>query len=236
MANSPLQPKVNKQSATPSLADTFNLKALELKLAINCHAIATIQSFDPASQTVTATVNYKKTSFNLVKDATTGVSTYQSVLVNYPVLVDCPAIVLSGGNSSLTLPITKGDECLILFNDRDIDNWFSGAAPTGVATGRLHSFADGIALVGLHSTNKFLTNYDMDRAVLRKGNAMVGVGKNNELVKIANEVTTLKTVINGLIDVIKAAVTIGGPTTQVLDPATQAALQSYKTTVGGLLE
>jgi hypothetical protein len=66
---------------------------------MNCHAIATIQSFDPTKQTASATVNYKKTYF---KPDTAGV--YRPVLVDYPQLIDCPVIFLGGGVLSPDLP------------------------------------------------------------------------------------------------------------------------------------
>jgi len=69
--------------------------------------------------------------------------------INYPVLVDCPYFVLSGGNSYIDIPIKAGDFCLILFNDRNIDIWWNSANVTEPADTRKHSLSDGIALVGI---------------------------------------------------------------------------------------
>lgn len=219
----------NKVPNDPDMKDLLDLFKKDIFVSMNCHAIATVQSFDSDAQTVSATINYKKTFFNL--NSETGL--YNPVLVDYPVLVDVPIIALGGGKASLTMPIQQGDECLILFNDRDMSNWFEGNPVKGVATSRLHSFADGIAIVGLRSLANVIENYDSARAVLRNDQAKVAVGPN--LIEISNQVTTLKNVVDGLIDVIKALVTVGSATTQTISSTSQAALETYKSTVGGLL-
>ncbi len=210
----------------PSLKDLLDLLQKQILLSLSCHHIGTVQSFDATKQTATATINYKKTRF--VLDATTGL--YDPVLDDYPILVDCPVIVLGGGNAALTFPIEQGDECLVLFNDRSIDKWFSGGMGAAVATPRLHSFSDGLILVGLRSLPNVLEDYDTERAVLKNGSTMVGVS--STLVKIANNTTTLLQVINGILDLIAAAqcTTPGNPLSNA------AAFTAYKTVVEGLLE
>jgi hypothetical protein len=140
----------------PELKDLVNLVKKDIFLSLNCHHVGTIQTFDSANQTATATINYKRTYFK--PDPITGGSV--PYLVDYPLLLDCPVICLGGGAASLRFPITTGDECLILFNDRDIDNWLStSSTSSGVATTRLHSFSDGIILVGVRSVSNVLESY-----------------------------------------------------------------------------
>lgn len=220
------QIKQNLIPNDPSLKDLLDLLQKQIMLNLSCHHIGTVQSFDATKQTASATINYKKTRFTF--DASTGL--YDPVLVDYPILVDCPVIVLGGANAALTFPIKAGDECLVLFNDRDIDKWFQGGTGASVSTPRLHSFSDGLILVGLRSLPNVLTNYDSTRAVLRNGSTLVGVGPS--LVKIANQTTTLLQVINGILDLIAAAqcTTPGNPLSNA------AAFTAYKTVVEGLLE
>lgn len=187
------QINLNQVPNEPTLNDLLDLMKKQISLALSAHHVATIQSFDASKQTATATINYKKTYFE--KDTVTGV--YSPVSVDYPILIDCPVICLGGGLSSLTFPITAGDECLVLFNDRDIDNWFQGSSNGPVASSRLHSFADGIILVGVRSLAKVLTSYDSTRAVLKNNQALVGVGSTH--IKIANNSTTLNTLLQSLI-------------------------------------
>lgn len=185
----------------PTLKDLCDLLKKDIFLNLNCHHLATIESFNPLLQTATASINYVKTLF--LPDPITGV--YRPQNLEYPLAVDCPVICLRGGSSSLTFPITQGDQCLIFFNDRDIDNWFQGSRNSPNATPRAHSFSDGIILVGLSSSDKPLASYDQDRAVLKKGTARVGVGKKGpapgnlkDLVLIGNDTSTLKTLLLSL--------------------------------------
>ena len=72
----------------------------------------------------------------------------------YPLLVDVPYFVLNGGGSYLDFPIAAGDYCLILFCDRNIDNWWNTANVAKPADTRKHNIADGIALVGINPRTK----------------------------------------------------------------------------------
>lgn len=178
MTNTNIQ--LNATPAEPSLSDLLNLLKKEIFFDLNCHHLATIQSFDSAKQTVTATINYTKTLFEL--NTETGL--YVPRQISYPLLVDVPVIVLGGGNAHLTFPIAKGDQALILFNDRNIDNWFQSGQAGPVANSRAHSFSDGLALIGLNSLNTLISAYDLVRTVLRNGTTGVGVGATQ--VKIYN--------------------------------------------------
>jgi Phage protein Gp138 N-terminal domain len=212
----------NKFAVEPDLKSLLDVLKTDILASTNCHAIGTVQSFDSSVQTVQATLVYKKTVNGSLK--------------NYPILVDCPVVILSGGPSGLTFPVAQGDDCLVLFNDRDIDNWFIGATTGELSTQRNHAFSDAIVLVGLRSQVRSIEDYDMDRASLYNGDTRVAVGASKVLIE--NDMTTLLTVLDGLIDVIKTSTTIpaavGVPLT--LNAATLAALEAYKATIGGLLE
>lgn len=222
------QPSVsfNRNSGPYDLNVLANTIKKDILLGLNCHTIATVREFNYASQTVTAQIVYNQTYFKKDQDGT-----YKKVFLPYPTLLDVPVIILGGGDARLTFPIRAGDQCLILFNDRDIDNWLAGSTTGEVASSRLHSISDGIALIGL---NNGVTNYDTARAVLRNGTASVGVG--TELIKIANDITTLKTVLDGLIDTLT---TVLGSGTAGGDPvvfSAIASLNAYKAQIAELLE
>jgi hypothetical protein len=236
---------LNAVPSDPSLKDLLDLLKKDVMLSLNSHHIGTVESFNVTKQTVTATINYPKTYYQL--NAETGL--YNPVLVDYPLLVDCPVICLGGGTTALTFPIQQGDECLVLFNDRALDNWFSGGAGAAVSSPRLHSFSDGIILVGLRSLGNVLKNYDTVRAVLRNGTTLVGVGPS--LVKIANNSTTLNTLLQSLISNIQSlvsatsAITVtcaapGNPSSPPINAAAITAVASQLTStanqIAGLLE
>jgi len=234
-----------RKQTDPELMDLLNLFKKQIMLDFNCHATATIQSFNSTKQTATATINYKKTTLQRSQDGT-----YRNVLVDYPILLDIPVIFLRGGQFRLTFPVQEGDYCLILFNDRDMDNWLQSSQVGPVASSRLHSFSDGIAIVGLSPFTNPLLNFDNDRVAIGNGLTYVGVGENK--IKIANAVTTLNTQLQNLCTELQnlvtaiAAITVTGVTTGPGVsgvPANAAAITAIgtqisatATQIGGLLE
>lgn len=234
-----------RKQTDPELMDLLNLLRKQINLDINCHAIATIQSFDSAKQTVSASLNYKKTTLQRKSDGT-----YENVLIDYPLLLDVPAIFLGGGLFRLTFPIAKGDTCLILFNDRDIDNWLQSGQVGPVASSRMHSFSDGIALVGLRPTSSPLEDFDTSRAALGNGDTYVAVGPTK--IKVANPDTTLNTLLQNLLTQLQslttqlALLTVSGvtpgpgvsgvPVNAAAITAIGTNIGTIATQIGGLLE
>jgi len=211
-----------------TVATDYDLKALldlvkrDIIQSLNCHAIGIIESFDSDAQTAKIQIAYKRT--------------VNGVLLEYPVLTDCPVVILSGGPARLTFPIAQGDECMVLFNDRDIDNWFSSGQVQGLASFRLHNFTDAIALVGVRSTLRKLTTYDTTRATLQHGSTLVGVSSSKVRIKNANR--DLKTVMNGSVDLLgnlqSALSTFTSSLAGSTDPAVQAAAAALSTSLTSL--
>lgn len=242
MTNTPFNTTPNE----PSLKDLLDKLKNDIFLNMNCHHIGTVQTFNPTAQTVTATINYKKSYYKLNQET----KKYGFELIDYPILIDCPVIFLGGGKSNLTFPVSKGDECLILFNDRNFDNWFIGANNLDPATSRLHSFADAIVIIGIRSVITKITNFDSSRAVLRNKNAYVGVGE--DLIKIANTTKNLNTLLQSLITSVKDLVTAtsqitvtgvssglgtsGVPSNVAQITAISSTLTTIANDLGGLLE
>lgn len=224
-------PNLNQFVSTPKLDDLLTLFERQILLNFNCHHVGTIQSFDPVTQKATVLVAYKRTYWTRIPNNDKGV--YSPKQVDYPPIIDCPVFVLGGGNQYLSFAIKPGDECMVLFNDRDFDNWYSYSQVTPVATGRLHSFSDGAVLVGLRSFNHSISGYDMARAIF--GNSLMAyVGVSDTKVKIANTLFTLKGVLDDLIDQIKAIIV--NTSTGAVTPTSQAALEAIKTEIASLLE
>ena len=95
----------------------------DIKREINCIAIGTVQSFDSDAQTVNVQINYLRTIYGAVPVGAPSNDQATDKKVQYPLLVKCPLMILSGGSGYLTITPAVGDQCVIFFNDRDIDNW-----------------------------------------------------------------------------------------------------------------
>lgn len=102
-----------------------------------------IQSYDSATQRASVVMAFRKISSN-------------NTVTDPVVISNVPVFVLSGGQSAITLPISVGDSCLLVFNDQSLDAWKNSAgdlvAPTGTnAAGfSAHNITDAIALVGVN--------------------------------------------------------------------------------------
>lgn len=140
-----------KTVSRPDNSTVLKAQQRETQLSINCVKIGTIIEFDPNTQLASVQIAYKQ----VVSVDEAGNET----LRDYPLLLECPVVVLFGGVDIISLPIQKGDSCLVLFNDRDIDYWLNhgdGGVPT---TARLHDISDGVALVGIRPLTNSITNY-----------------------------------------------------------------------------
>lgn len=125
----------------PKLEDLFTVFGRKLKIDFNCVKIGTIQSIDYATMTASIQIVFQKQ----MRDGS-----YQKI----PVLTDCPVFTPQGGGFSLQFPIAVGDTALVLFADRNIDNWFVSGGVMPPANGRLHALSDAIAIVGLNAAAK----------------------------------------------------------------------------------
>jgi len=199
--------------ANPSLQDVLAAWKNDVMSSTNCHGVATIQSLRTVPvaggsiRVVTATMNYSRTYYEKVSEGN-----YQLKTFEYPMMIDCPMITIGGDTAALNMPVSPGDQCLILFNDRDLDNWFAGARTGPVASSRIHSFADAMALVGF---NPLGFNFDPDRAILTDGNAKVGFNASTNLLTLQNNLVSLKTTLTDIATALSLlnAATPGNPAT-----------------------
>ena len=195
----------------PDLDDVLAELKNDIFANINCVQIGKIEKVN-SNQTVEIQIQVKRrVNGDITKD--------------YPLLVDCPYIVLSGGNTYLDMPIEKGDKCIILFNDRNIDNWWSTENVKEPADRRKHNLSDGMALIGIGSDVNF---FDLS------GDA-IGLRAKDKKIRLDNDVETLKTLMDDLINAVVAIVTVGSAATQVLDATSQAALNAIKARMALLL-
>jgi len=222
---------MSRAIAETTLKDILDQNSKETMLDTNCHAIGVIESFNPTEHTCSIKINYKRTQ--LIRDSK---GLYKKKFLDYPVLIDCPVIIMSGGSSALTFPISVGDSCLVLFNDRDIDNWFSGQNNAELASNRLHSLSDGIALVGVRSLRNLIESYDSENPHLFHDTAGLRI-KSNKL-ELYNGTDKLGLLVRELIDAIKGITTLpcvsGSPTS--VSVASQATLEAIAVKMEGLLE
>lgn len=125
--------------------------------------------------------------------------------LNYAPLLQLPLIIEGTDTAWLTWGNIVGSECIVHFNDRDIDNWFKTGEEYLPNTTRIHDFSDGF--VTLRPRNKLkVFPYDEEAVVLKNSNSTVRMTENtiqitngNLNFKIENNTLTItgNVVVNG---------------------------------------
>lgn len=133
-----------------------------------------IDSFDPATLTAQVQPAVRKLYFPDGEDG---------IWMDLPLLVDVPVVVLGGGGFALTFPIRSGDECLLLFAERSVDNWHETGNVSEQAHAGMHSLHDAFALVGVRSKAHLITGYNNEGVELRSedGQTVVRLDLDGEL-------------------------------------------------------
>ena len=209
-----------QQANEPTLASVLQLHKEDVMYAINCHQVGEIVSFNPSTQTAEVQIKMLRMMNGELKQ--------------YSILVDCPCVVLSGGNGCLTMPINPGDSCLVLFNDKDIDNWYSGGQTVAPRTERKHSFSDAIALVGIRNKQHQLSDYLNNGVELKYGGSTIKLESNkvtidNGTAKI--EMSGANINITGTVSIVGGFIVNGK---NVSDTHTHSGVQTGPSSTGGV--
>ena len=188
-------------TSDPTINDLLNKVKKDVFYSLNCVQIGTIRSYNNVKNTVEVTINFKRMKPDLEE-------------TSYPLLVDVPLVILSGGDSCLSFPVSSGDQCVLLFNDRCIDDWWYDGTVGLPMSSRAHSLSDGLALVGIRNL-KTATTTPSGSVCLEGGSHKIA---------IKNTTTDLLTVLNNLVNVIAGITTVGTPTAHTISPTSQQAL------------
>lgn len=128
-----------------------------------------IESFDPETQLATVQPAIKR-----IFKTTDGETEFLTP-TELPVLINVPVIFPRGGGFSLTFPVAKGDECLLNFCERSIDNWHEFGTVREPGARRFHALSDAVAIVGLSSVPNKIPNYDNTNVQLKKDDGSVSI-------------------------------------------------------------
>jgi hypothetical protein len=117
-----------------------------------------VQSINFAQMTLTAQPAIKGVTYDQNNNPT---------YVSLPLIADVPIVFPSAGGLSLTLPITAGDEVLVVFASRCIDAWWQSGGIQMPLEMRMHDLSDGFAIPGISSIPNVLPNISSTSAQLR---------------------------------------------------------------------
>lgn len=111
--------------------------------------------------------------------------------VEIPTLPDVPFFVYSGGGYCLTLPVSPGDECLVVFGDSCMDAWWQNGGVQNQADHRRHDLSDGFAIVGFRSQPNVVGGFSSGSAMLRNESGSAYIEIAGDAIHIQSGGTTI---------------------------------------------
>lgn len=136
--------QIPKEQAT--LLQSLTFLKNNVMANINCHNIGRILEFDPTTQTCTIELM--------------AVKRYNEQRIVPAPITQVPLIIYGAGGGHITLPNPIGSICLLLFLDRNMDNFILTGAQYTPETARMHDFTDCVALTTFKTLANPLENYD----------------------------------------------------------------------------
>lgn len=200
-----------RRITTPDLREFITRRKQEISSEINCMMVGIIESFNSTDQTASIRLVFKKV-LKQANQLSSGNASDRTI--DYPMLVKCPVVIMNGGSGHITFPIEKGDECIVLFCDKDIDSWFESGAVLPPNSERIHDIADGIAIVGVKSLANSITSYNSTDIEIRLNGGYILIKANGNIkiyygtseisledkIRIKSNSVSLKNVIDSLCD------------------------------------
>lgn len=104
---------------------------------LRCCIPCIVQSYDPEKGTVECQPAVREKIINQNEE-----NEYR----NLPLLLNVPVVFPSNSEYAVTFPLEKGDECLVLFSDLSIDNFWQKGNVQNPIEDRRHDLSDGIAI------------------------------------------------------------------------------------------
>jgi phage baseplate assembly protein gpV len=167
----------SKNPALSTLADNIKQGVNNRLKELHTSMPGIVQSFDATKQT--ASVQPAVRRVFITREGTDEILAPSDL----PILINVPVQFPRGGGFSLTFPVKKGDECLVVFAERAIDSWHKFGGVRDPNSRRFHSLSDATAFVGLSSLPNKVPNYDASNTQLKKddGTAVISINEDSSV-------------------------------------------------------
>lgn len=146
---------------------------------------AQVVSFDPTKQTIVAQPLIRE---KMIDRATGEIQWY-----TLPPFPDVPVQYPQGGNFVLTMPVTAGDEVLLVFQDMSFDSWWASGGIQNWVDRRRHDLSDAIAILGINSVPNVIKNISSNATELRAKDGSLNVSLQDNRVAGTGTVTATVT-------------------------------------------
>ena len=136
-------------SQTELIKQAFNELMKNVGTSIPGHVVA----FDPKTQTAQVQIGIKRVEVG-------------GKQVDIPPLIQSP-VHIYGGDFAVEIEIKKGDEGLIIFSQRCIDEWLNSGGVANNPIVRFHDFSDSLFIPGFRSNPSALHDFENNGIRLR---------------------------------------------------------------------
>lgn len=175
---------LNRPNSRKSLTEGLMKWFSSFSESMCCVKIGRIENVNTVNQTVDVTILHKRRDNTIVNKV---------VYNDYAMLKQVPFVILGGGGSNLTFPITKGDNCLLLFCDYEIDRWWDTGESLPANFERRHDISDAFALVGVRSMVDLIQGYSQYVKLKYSDSSYIEIGEeitlNNDDVAATGKLT-----------------------------------------------
>lgn len=153
--------------AYPSNLSNEDERKHSIARSVNVSTPAIVQSYDAATRTVSVQPAIRARYTDAEKRAQ---------FVQLPLLINVPVVFPSAGDYMVSMPIHQGDECLVVFADRAIDNWWLNGGVQNPIEQRVHDLSDGIAIFGLQNQQTIKSEVELPGSGLHLYHTATGTG------------------------------------------------------------
>lgn len=134
-----IQNQFYNMASVPDLSSVIKAQGNKFASNFNCMRIGIVQEFYPEDLTASILIANKREDY-LNPNGTQNVRNFALIRAK---VCYC--------NAHITVPINPGDECILLFADREIESWFINGDVNPIAHARMHDLTDAIAIFGIRS-------------------------------------------------------------------------------------
>ncbi|TWH46325.1 Gp138 family membrane-puncturing spike protein [Sporomusa sp. KB1] len=169
--------------------ELFRLLALMTALDIRVAMPGIIESYDSDRQTATIKPAIRE------KVNISGNQEWTDI----PLLVDVPVMFPRAGGYSITFPVKKNDECLVIFADCCYDAFWQSGGVQNQIDRRRHDLSDGLAIITKISQPNRLSGVSTDSLQIRNdaGSAIIEIADSNININSGNINIGPNTTIDG---------------------------------------
>lgn len=152
-----------------------------------------------------------------------------------PVLTAVPVVWPAGAGGGLAFPLTRGDGVLILFSERNMENYLESGVESKPVDGRKFAMSDAIAIPGLYSFKAPSPFKDNTSARFTFGGATVRLQKGGKMA-IGNAQAELLDIVSQTLQLLATTANTPAAPGSPLNPAMATQATALKTKLDNLLK